>query len=320
MTFNDQLYFLTNDYSSAMFVWNKDVFKRVGLDENTGPTTWEEFIEYCKQTAIYKTTGELDVIGFEQPHFDVNFWNTTWTGQHWISEDGLTYYIDTPEMLQTLEFAKSIANTYGGNEKKGSAGLGWWFMFGNVAMATWGGPYIDGINNGVGEVPLPEGVTDRHLPAGVGPFFGIPQGAKNPTGGYLAMVYFCTEGVLESEITSYQNNVDVYIPRYCIHKPTAEQFDDYFVPLLGEDQLAKYEMRNDLTSKAKVPQYKSPVQTAFNKWWDEEVKKVYTDDIAPKDFLKAAQDYADSLIKEFKTTKEAEGWQFTENGAIPPQN
>ncbi len=316
LKFNDKLYFMTNEYSAFMFVWNRDIFKNAGLDPDTPPKTWDEFYDYAEKCTTYHPSGALKTIGAEQKNFSIEHWYSCYTGKTLVDKTGLKFDYNNPEMLKTLEFADSLSNMYGGYEKLGS-GL-WWFAVNNVGMTQWGGAYISGVNSSVGDIPLPEENSERHLLGRHGPFMGIPRDAKNPLGGWLAMKYFCTDGVVERELANYNNEVEVYIPRYGIHIPTHEKLVQIFTEYLDDVRFKNYEIRNALLDTIDVPAFSSPLKTDIDKFITDNKEKVYKGEMASQDFLKELQSYAENITAEFVKQKEEEGWKFTEDGAIPP--
>lgn len=316
LTFNDKLYFMTDEYAGYMFVWNRDIFKNVGLDPNTPPKTWDEFYDFAVKCTTYHPSGALKTIGAEQQHFGLEHWYSCYTGKPLVDKTGLKFDYDNPDMLKTVEFANSLSNIYGGNEKLGDGW--WWFAFNNVGMTQWGGAYIAGVNSSIGEIPLPEENAERHLLGGIGSIMGIPRDAKNPKGGWLAMKYFCTDGVIERELANYNNETEVYIPRYGVHIPTHEKLKGIFSEYLDEVRYENYELRNKILDGIDVPGYTSPLQDTINNYIVQEKEKVYKGDLAPKDFLMQIQQYAENVTEEFIKQKEADGWVFTDEGPIPP--
>jgi multiple sugar transport system substrate-binding protein len=61
----------------ALF-WNKDLFKKAGLDPEKPPTTWEEFVEYAKATTEKDADGKIQVAGYAL--------NPLGQDHHWVRE------------------------------------------------------------------------------------------------------------------------------------------------------------------------------------------------------------------------------------------
>ncbi|RLQ97442.1 extracellular solute-binding protein [Falsibacillus albus] len=66
---DDQYYTLPIAVRSLALFWNKELFKKAGLDPDTPPKTWDELIAYAKKLTIRKDNGKLEQEGFA---WDVN--------------------------------------------------------------------------------------------------------------------------------------------------------------------------------------------------------------------------------------------------------
>jgi multiple sugar transport system substrate-binding protein len=101
----------------ALF-WNKDLFKKAGLDPEKPPTTWEEFVEYAKATTKRSADGELEVAGYA--------FNVLGQDHHWfrecllrqnnaptMSEDGRkVLWNATPEGYEAWQWFTDIVKTH----------------------------------------------------------------------------------------------------------------------------------------------------------------------------------------------------------------
>jgi multiple sugar transport system substrate-binding protein len=102
----------------ALF-WNKDLFKKAGLDPEKPPATWEEFVEYAKATTEKDADGKIQVAGYA--------FNPLGQDHHWfrecllrqnnapnISEDGKTVlWNSTPEGYEAWEWYLDLVKTHG---------------------------------------------------------------------------------------------------------------------------------------------------------------------------------------------------------------
>ena len=56
VTWNGKVYGIPTNNETMAFIWNKDVFKKAGLDPESPPATWDDVVKYSAQ--IKKTTGK----------------------------------------------------------------------------------------------------------------------------------------------------------------------------------------------------------------------------------------------------------------------
>ncbi len=324
VTFNDVVYFLPVDYTSAVFIWNKTLMENVGLDPDSPPKTWDEVIDMCEKTVTTNPNGSIKTIGMD-PSYPWRDWHAASFGKHYVDSTGLKFNWDTPEWRETFEFFKNIPNTYGGKDKLATEPR---IIFGQTAFAGWNGAALRTLFDWSGAVadidfglfPAYDENSEVQVPAAQGASYAIPKGANNPAGGWRLAVYDLTTGKLDDEVTNFQNNPEYFMPTYIIHKPTRDELYSRFEPLLTEEQFEKMKKRDDLESKRNIMLYSSPVQTELNKYFEEEYKKMLDGKVSVPDFVKNLQEYSEYLIKDFITKKEAEGWIFEEGkDGIPPE-
>lgn len=321
-TFNNVVYFLPLVMDTDMLVWNMDLFENRGLDPDKIPETWPEFIEYNKKLLSYTSDGKIQTIGCNSLN-----WATLHviaTGQHYTDETGLTFNINTPSYKRTLEFVKSAADIYGGNN---NLPQGIDFFLGNVGMrqtetgSTLSLPhYINGnFDFNIGKVPKPDDVEEDFYPLYWDYILAIPRAAKNPKGGWLYLKYKNTDAAYARAVQHYESNPDVCIAYYITHIPTREKFYEEYKNILSEKSWKMTRIRDELIRKANVPMYHTVDHTKLTQYLIWQMDKVLNDDISPEEFLKNAQEYGETIIKEFKDQKIKEGWTFKEGRVgIPP--
>jgi multiple sugar transport system substrate-binding protein len=56
VTWNGKLYGVPTNNETMAFIWNKDIFRKAGLDPDTPPATWDDVVKYSAQ--IKKATGK----------------------------------------------------------------------------------------------------------------------------------------------------------------------------------------------------------------------------------------------------------------------
>ncbi len=79
MGMEGRYYALPGDFMSVVLIYNKNLFAEAGLDPNSPPQTWDEFIEYAKKlTRDRDGDGKIDTWGFGtigaiDPGFELRF-------------------------------------------------------------------------------------------------------------------------------------------------------------------------------------------------------------------------------------------------------
>ncbi len=110
-TYEDKIYGLPLSVETSVFAWNKDLYKKAGLDPDKAPTTWEEISENAKKI---RALGD-DTYGF---YFSgggcggcmiFTFMPLTWgAGADILSEDGKTATLDTPQMRKAVDYYREM--------------------------------------------------------------------------------------------------------------------------------------------------------------------------------------------------------------------
>ncbi|MDT8325834.1 MAG: ABC transporter substrate-binding protein [Roseovarius sp.] len=97
--------------STIVAYYNKDMFRAAGLDPEKAPTTWDEMISMGK--ALTKD----DTYGVMIPSTGYPYWMfqalAIQNGKELMASDGLTTYFDDPDVIETLEFWKSLSAEHG---------------------------------------------------------------------------------------------------------------------------------------------------------------------------------------------------------------
>lgn len=112
--FEGKTYAVPFQRSTPVLYYNKEAFKKAGLDVNTPPKTWEEMIEMGKKLTIKDDNGNVTQWGTRVP--------TLGGGAAWIygglvisnggllsSDNGVDVHLDTPEAIGALEFLVELA-------------------------------------------------------------------------------------------------------------------------------------------------------------------------------------------------------------------
>ncbi len=110
-TYQDKIYGLPLSVETSVFAWNKDLYKKAGLDPEKAPVTWEEIEANAEKI---RKLGD-DTYGF---YFSgggcggcmiFTFTPLVWgAGADILSEDGKTATLDTPQMRKAVDFYRDM--------------------------------------------------------------------------------------------------------------------------------------------------------------------------------------------------------------------
>jgi len=209
-SYNGKLYAVPTGADNRILYWNKGVFREkaralraAGLDPDRAPRTWSEILAYSKVLTERDANGRLLRAGFI-PNFG-NAWLYIYAFQNnaeFMSADGRTCTLNTPESQEALQFMLDGYEVLGGYENAQSFQSGFLgqendpFITGKVAMKIDGDWILNGLARygptmdlGASPPPVPD---DRFFKRGrfanepdtfitwFGGFsFAIPKGARN---------------------------------------------------------------------------------------------------------------------------------------------
>ena len=110
-TYQDKIYGLPLSVETSVFAWNKDLYKKAGLDPEKAPATWEEIEANAEKI---RKLGD-DTYGF---YFSgggcggcmiFTFTPLVWgAGADILSEDGKTATLDTPQMRKAVDIYRNM--------------------------------------------------------------------------------------------------------------------------------------------------------------------------------------------------------------------
>ncbi|MDU0201999.1 ABC transporter substrate-binding protein [Paenibacillus sp. MAH-36] len=90
--------------STIVLYYNKDLFKKAGLDPEKAPANWTELKEYAAKL----TTSDKSQWGLEIPSTGYQYWMTQalslQTGTNIVSPDGKQVFFNKPEVQEALQF------------------------------------------------------------------------------------------------------------------------------------------------------------------------------------------------------------------------
>ena len=110
-TYKDRIYGLPLSVETSVFAWNKDLYKKAGLDPEKAPTTWDEITANAEKI---RALGD-DTYGF---YFSgggcggcmiFTFTPLVWgSGADILSADGKTATLDTPPMRKAIDIYRNM--------------------------------------------------------------------------------------------------------------------------------------------------------------------------------------------------------------------
>ena len=110
-TYQDRIYGLPLSVETSVFAWNKDLYRKAGLDPEKAPATWDEITANAEKI---RALGD-DIYGF---YFSgggcggcmiFTFTPLVWgAGVDILSADGKTATLDTPEMREAVDIYRNM--------------------------------------------------------------------------------------------------------------------------------------------------------------------------------------------------------------------
>lgn len=114
-TWNGKLYGVPYYWDARMLFYNKAHFREVGLDPNSPPVTWRDLEQYADKLTKRDAKGHILRLGF-MPH-----WGNSWlyiygwlNGGEFVDMDRKKVTINTPPIVEALEWIVKMADKYGG--------------------------------------------------------------------------------------------------------------------------------------------------------------------------------------------------------------
>ena len=112
-TYQGKIYGLPFSGDASVFVWNKDLFKRAGLDPNAPPKNWAEIAQDAKRiTALGDGIKGFYFSGSCGGCQIFTFAPLIWaSGGHLFTDDGQKVTLDTPQMHAAIDFYRGMVKS-----------------------------------------------------------------------------------------------------------------------------------------------------------------------------------------------------------------
>ncbi len=214
--YKGKVYAIPSGIDDRMLLYNKKLFRDAGLDPSKPPRTWEELKAYSVKLTQKNPDKTFARIGFIPNFGNSWFYLYSWqNGGDFLSPDGRSCTLKTPENTAALGYMKEVYDALGGYEAVSIFQSGFQtneqdpFFTGKVAMVvngSWMIPniarYAPDLDFGVAPPPVPaerlrgEGRFKNQTPYVTwtgGYSLAMPKGAKHPKEGWRFIQFLLSE-------------------------------------------------------------------------------------------------------------------------------
>jgi multiple sugar transport system substrate-binding protein len=297
-TWKGTLYAMPMEATSLALLYNKDLFRRAGLDPNQPPATWEELAEYARKLTIDQDGNGLpDQYGFFVPVFpasgDLNIWMILqWTPFLWqaggveINADQTHVLFNSDAGVQALTLWRTLYQDLNFSTFGIAHDIG--FVSQRLAMVMdgpWNLPRYREIRNFDWAVaPLPAGPVRRATYV-AGEHMAIFRQSAHPKEAWTFVKW-----MLRPEIQAMFSMKSGYLP---VRKSTLE-LQSYKEFLSSDHALKAY------VDQMAVGQGRSPIdyhRVEINRYLAEAIEKATLGKQDPKAMLDEAAAKCDALLK-----------------------
>jgi len=114
---NGHVYSIPWQRSTPIFYYNRDLFRKAGLDPSRAPKNWTELAQYGQKLTIRDSSGQVTQWGVEAPVADTS----PWVFQGFLIEAGANFFdpnlgkwvkFNSPEAVGALQFILDLQNKY----------------------------------------------------------------------------------------------------------------------------------------------------------------------------------------------------------------
>jgi multiple sugar transport system permease protein len=121
-TYKNKIYGIPSTVDDRIFYYNKDLLIKEGLVDENGdakpPRTWEELEEYALRLTKTNEYGNITQLGFAPMHGNSWLYLYGWeNGARFLSKDGKKCTLNSPEVVEALEYMVRVYDELGGIKK-----------------------------------------------------------------------------------------------------------------------------------------------------------------------------------------------------------
>ncbi|QKF81624.1 ABC transporter substrate-binding protein [Halarcobacter ebronensis] len=277
--------------STIIMYYNKDAFRKAGLDPNKPPKDWDEMVTMGKKL----TTN--DQWGLMIPSTGYPYWMfgalAKQNGEILMNSEGTKTYFDNPNVVKALEYWKDLSNKYN-IMPKGTIEWGTLrknFLSGKTAMMWHSTGNLTAVKNeatfdfGVAMLPASK---MRGTPTGGGNFYIFKKTTPQEREASMRLIKFMTSP--ENSAKWSMGTGYIGISKAAYNTPDLKKYVEEFPPAkVARDQLefATAELSTYQTGRVR-------------KILDDTIQAVLTDKKEPKEALEEAQKEASKLLRNYK--------------------
>jgi sn-glycerol 3-phosphate transport system substrate-binding protein len=277
--------------STIIMYYNKDMFKKAGLDPEKAPQTWDEMVSMSKQLSTKEHWGVMI------PSSGYPYWMfgalTKENGKVLMSKDGKKTFFDDEKVIEALQFWKDLSTKYNVMQK----GVVEWgtlrknFLEGKTAMMWNSTGNLTAVKKNAtfnfGVAMLPKNLM-RGTPTGGGDFYIFKKSTAEERKAALKFIKFMTSPEISAKWSKATGYIGISEAAY--NTPTLSNYIKEFpYAKVARDQLqyATAEFSTYQTGRVR-------------KLLDDAIQSVLTGTETSKEALQDAQEKADKILKPYR--------------------